>query len=189
MLVQRHGYIQISRKSYETLQGFELGKDFIFDFFGRDFDFLSFCQLAECHRGLDSLDRFWHKVEFDLFAGFADPAINSNGKIANPNINVLEYANRQPAFSGKVAAFATWDVMEFILNRERSRLPLQVGWTEIDDPPLTAGQREVNTLVQQQNTFNRDVARALTELAAQETRVAQLEKRLAALEERLKDAS
>lgn len=40
----------------------------------------------------------------------------------------------------------------------------------------------LNTLVQQQNTFNREVARALTELAAQETRVLELEKRVAELE-------
>ncbi|HEY2411646.1 MAG TPA: hypothetical protein VGI40_05365, partial [Pirellulaceae bacterium] len=85
----------------------------------------------------------------EMFVGFADPGINSNGKIANPNINVLEYLNRQPAFSGRVAAFATWDVMEFVLNRQRSGLPLQVGWTEIDDPPLTPGQREINDLVRQ----------------------------------------
>ncbi|MCG3141923.1 MAG: hypothetical protein HDKAJFGB_03265 [Anaerolineae bacterium] len=40
----------------------------------------------------------------------------------------------------------------------------------------------LNTIVQQQNAFNLQVARALTELAAQETRLAELEKRLAALE-------
>lgn len=42
----------------------------------------------------------------------------------------------------------------------------------------------LNTVVQQQNAFNHQVARALTELASQETRVAELEKRLAALEEK-----
>lgn len=41
----------------------------------------------------------------------------------------------------------------------------------------------LNTLVQQQNAFNLQVARALTELATQETRVAELERRLAALEQ------
>jgi len=40
----------------------------------------------------------------------------------------------------------------------------------------------LNTLVQQQNAFNLQVARALTELAAQETRVEGLEKRVAELE-------
>lgn len=41
----------------------------------------------------------------------------------------------------------------------------------------------LNTLVQQQNAFNLQVARALTELAAQETRLEALEKRLAELEQ------
>jgi hypothetical protein len=40
----------------------------------------------------------------------------------------------------------------------------------------------LNTLVQQQNAFNLQVARALTELAAQETRVERLEQRVAELE-------
>ncbi|MCC7165195.1 MAG: hypothetical protein IT331_22035 [Anaerolineae bacterium] len=43
----------------------------------------------------------------------------------------------------------------------------------------------LNTLVQQQNTFNRQVARALTELAAQENRVADTERRVVELERRL----
>jgi hypothetical protein len=40
----------------------------------------------------------------------------------------------------------------------------------------------LNTLVQQQNTFNREVARALTELAAQEERMRELERRIEQLE-------
>ena len=40
----------------------------------------------------------------------------------------------------------------------------------------------LNTVVQQQNAFNHQVARALTELASQETRLEALEKRLAQLE-------
>lgn len=42
----------------------------------------------------------------------------------------------------------------------------------------------LNTIVQQQNAFNLQVARALTELAAHETRLAELEKRIGALEEK-----
>lgn len=43
----------------------------------------------------------------------------------------------------------------------------------------------LNTLVQQQNTFNRQVARALTELAAQENRLVDSEKRIVDLEKRI----
>lgn len=42
----------------------------------------------------------------------------------------------------------------------------------------------LNTLVQQQNGFNREVARALTELATHENRVDDLERRIAELESR-----
>jgi hypothetical protein len=46
----------------------------------------------------------------------------------------------------------------------------------------------LNTLVQQQNAFNLQVARALSELAAQEARVEQLEQRVAELEARAGDS-
>ena len=85
----------------------------------------------------------------EMFCGLADEAVKSNDKILNRNINVLEYVHRQPGFGGRVAAFATWDVMEFILNRERSGFPVQCGWTAIDDPPLTAGQQQVNGMVRE----------------------------------------
>jgi hypothetical protein len=85
----------------------------------------------------------------EMFAGFADDGITSNNKIPNRNINVLEYVHRQPGFGGRVAAFATWDVMEYILNRERSGFPIQTGWTEIEDQPLTPAQKQVNEMVRQ----------------------------------------
>jgi hypothetical protein len=85
----------------------------------------------------------------EMFAGFGDPAITSNDKVPNRNINVLEHIHGQGGFQGKVAAFATWDVMEFIFNRERSGFPIQTGWTEIDDAPLSSGQQQVNELVRQ----------------------------------------
>jgi hypothetical protein len=85
----------------------------------------------------------------EMFVGFADDRIASNDKVQNPNINVLEYLHRQAGFQGQVAAFATWDVIEFVLNAPRSGFPILTGWTEIDDSPLTGGQQQVNDLVRQ----------------------------------------
>lgn len=56
----------------------------------------------------------------EIFTGFADDSVNSNDKILNKNINVLEYINSIPAYKNKVAAFSTWDVFPFILNEKRS---------------------------------------------------------------------
>ena len=39
----------------------------------------------------------------------ADPRIDSNDKIPNPNITVLEWLNTLPAYRGRVAAFGAWD--------------------------------------------------------------------------------
>jgi arylsulfatase A-like enzyme len=94
-------------------------------------------------------EKFSYPGYNEMFVGFADDAVKSNDKIPNKNINVLEYIHRQPGFGGRVAGFATWDVMDFILNRERSGFPLQTGWTEIVDPPLTPGQQQVNEMIRQ----------------------------------------
>jgi hypothetical protein len=56
----------------------------------------------------------------EIFTGYPDSAIKSNDKIPNPNINVLEFFNKQKNFNGKVAAFTTWDVFPYILNKNRS---------------------------------------------------------------------
>ncbi len=56
----------------------------------------------------------------EIFTGYPDTAVNSNDKVLNPNTNVLEFINRQPGFKGKVAAFTTWDVFPYILNKWRS---------------------------------------------------------------------
>jgi hypothetical protein len=64
--------------------------------------------------------RFSYPGYNEIFTGYPDSAVNSNDKIVNSNTNVLEFLNRQPACRGKVAAFATWDVFPYILNKWRS---------------------------------------------------------------------
>ncbi|MDE3144988.1 MAG: alkaline phosphatase family protein [Bacteroidota bacterium] len=58
----------------------------------------------------------------EIFTGYPDPAVNSNDKILNKNENVLEFINKQKNYEGKVAAFATWNVFPFILNKKRSNI-------------------------------------------------------------------
>jgi hypothetical protein len=65
----------------------------------------------------------------DLLCGFASPVIVGNQRVPNPDVTVLEWLQRQPAFAGKVAAFAAWNVFDAILNRGRSGLLLDVGQT------------------------------------------------------------
>lgn len=83
----------------------------------------------------------------EMFVGFVNKDVVSNNKIPNPHVTVLEHLHRQPGFGGNVAAFATWDVIEFVLNRERSGMLVLTGWQAVRDEPLTPGQQKVNELV------------------------------------------
>jgi hypothetical protein len=81
----------------------------------------------------------------EMLSGAPDPRVDSNNKIPNPNVTVLEWLNGRPGFAGKVSAFGSWDVLPFILNTERSRIPVGTGFTPVLDPK-TARERDINEL-------------------------------------------
>lgn len=89
----------------------------------------------------------------EILTGAADDQrINSNGKINNPNVTVLEHLNSLPEFKGKVAAFGSWDVFPFIINEERSGIPVNAGYENVAGPSLTEREILLNEL---QNTLPR----------------------------------
>ena len=81
----------------------------------------------------------------EMLAGAADPRVDSNDKVPNPNVTVLEWLNTRPGFRGRVAAFGTWDVLPFILNVGRSRLPVGDDVTPVP-LPRTDRERMINDL-------------------------------------------
>ena len=83
----------------------------------------------------------------EMLCGFPDPRIDSNAKQLNPNVSVLEWLAKRPGFEGRVAAFGTWDVLPFILNRPRSGLPTQAAHEPIRGELLTERQRTINDLL------------------------------------------
>ena len=83
----------------------------------------------------------------ELFCGFGDDRIDSNGKVTNPNPSVLEYLNNQPEFRGKVAAYCTWDVFPSILRSDQNGLKIHTAYDLIVDPPLTPRQQVLNEMV------------------------------------------
>ncbi|WP_428152419.1 alkaline phosphatase family protein [Brevundimonas sp.] len=69
----------------------------------------------------------------EILTGRADPAIDSNDKRLNPNVTVLETVNRLDGFRGRVRAFGSWDVFPFIINTERSGVPVNAGYSPLPD--------------------------------------------------------
>lgn len=91
--------------------------------------------------------RFSYPGYNEILTGKADDSrIKSNDKIQNPNETILEIANKQSVFEGKVAAFGSWDVFPYIINEERSGVPVNAGFEKSTDEPLTERERFLNKL-------------------------------------------
>ncbi|MBL8896343.1 MAG: AP protein [Planctomycetes bacterium] len=73
-----------------------------------------------------------HKFSYpgysELLCGFADPRIDSNDKVVNPNRTVLEHLHARPEFRGRIAVFSGWDVHPYMVAAERSALFVQSAW-------------------------------------------------------------
>ncbi len=82
----------------------------------------------------------------ETFCGIADPRVNSNKKIPNPNLNVLEWINGMRGFQGRVAAFGAWDLFPYILNRQRSNLFVNAGYEPISGVKITSTYSLLNRL-------------------------------------------
>ena len=66
----------------------------------------------------------------EILTGEADSTINSNAKIYNKNVTVLEKLNQTNNYKNKIAAFASWDVFPYIINDKRSGIPVNAGYME-----------------------------------------------------------
>ena len=72
----------------------------------------------------------------EILVGYADDRIDSNRKIGNPNITVLEFINQQKDFKNKVAAFGSWDTFPYIINEKRSGIPVNPGFRSAEGEDL-----------------------------------------------------
>ncbi len=80
----------------------------------------------------------------EIFAGYFDPKVNSNEYPDNPNTNVLEYLNQQPAYKGRVAAFSSWDAVARIMARKRSGIYVNIYDEDIPGPSLSTAEAVAN---------------------------------------------
>ena len=74
----------------------------------------------------------------EILTGRADPNIDSNEKIWNPNVTFLETLNEMVEFNNRVLAFASWDVFPYIINAQRSQVPVNAGFAVAPNPTTAA---------------------------------------------------
>ncbi|MCI5083242.1 MAG: phosphoglyceromutase [Saprospiraceae bacterium] len=82
----------------------------------------------------------------EILTGFSDTRINSNSKVYNPNVTVLEWLHNMPEYNGRVAAFGSWDVFPYIINDKRSGIPVNAGFRLAEGNELTEKEQFLNKL-------------------------------------------
>jgi len=96
---------------------------------------------------VDNQNKMWFSYPGynEVLSGFADDArITSNDKNNNQNVTFLEHLNLMPDYKGKVMAFGSWDVFPYIINAERSGIPVNAGFVKAIGPNLTEKELLIN---------------------------------------------
>lgn len=104
----------------------------------------------------------------EMLTGNADLKFIPNTPVNNENINILEYLNQQPVYTGKVAAFTSWNIFPFILNKDRSKIPVNSGYEMLQEDSVAGTNNLINRV--QQNVAVKKHTRydMLTYLSARE---------------------
>ena len=82
----------------------------------------------------------------ETLTGVADPRVDSNDNVPNPNATVFEWLNERPGFAGKVAAFGAWEVFNGIFRSQKCGFVVNAGYDPLTAIPATPRLDLLNTL-------------------------------------------
>lgn len=68
----------------------------------------------------------------EIMTGMVDPDIKSNDAVDNPHRNVLEAANEDPRYRGRVAMYGSWKSTRYAIHNEKAGIPASVSY----EPPV-----------------------------------------------------
>jgi len=91
-------------------------------------------------------NRYWFSYPGfnEIFTGYPDTIINSNDYPANPNIILQEFINKQPGYKNRVAVFTSLIAFERILNKERSGLLINSGYSAMEGNNLNETEKVIS---------------------------------------------
>lgn len=64
----------------------------------------------------------------EMMTGMADEAITSNDPVDNPHRNVLEAANEDARYKGRVVMYGSWKSTRFAIHNEKAGIPASVSY-------------------------------------------------------------
>lgn len=82
----------------------------------------------------------------EMLTGRVDPRIRDNDAGKNRNTTVLDWLQSKSEFSGRVAAYGTWETFSDIFNHDRAQFVMRVGWREPYLSPRTAVDSAIDLL-------------------------------------------
>ena len=82
----------------------------------------------------------------ETLTGIADPRVDSNDNVPNPNPTVFTWLNAKPEFSGKVAAFAAWWTLNSVFDSSKCGFVVNAGYDPLTAIPATPELTLLNTL-------------------------------------------
>lgn len=82
----------------------------------------------------------------ELLTGYPDSAINSNDYPPNPHESFLAFMQKQPGFSGRVAAFGAWEAFNRILNEEKCGFPVIAAFDATGGAKPTSAEKLINKM-------------------------------------------
>ncbi len=113
--------------------------------------------------------RFSYAGYNELFTGYADRSVIVNQPKNNSNRNVFDFINIQPGYENRVAAFASWNLFDYIFNKPSGSIYLNSGYRPILHDSLSETELIVNG-IQENSAYNARHTRSdmLTFVAAKE---------------------
>ena len=82
----------------------------------------------------------------ETLTGIADPRVDSNDNVPNPNPTVFTWLNAKPEFSGKVAAFAAWWTLNSVFDSNKCGFVVNAGYDPLTAIPATPELTLLNKL-------------------------------------------
>jgi len=64
----------------------------------------------------------------EMLTGKAYSRLSPNWPINNPQTTVLEYIQTMEGYTGKVAAFSSWNIIPYIINEKKAGIPVNSGY-------------------------------------------------------------
>lgn len=84
----------------------------------------------------------------EILTGYPDPTLTSNAQRWSDNVTLLEWAEQQPNFAGKVGAFGSWDTLKYVLNTNRATGVYSNFGSQLAQGALTQKELWLNALQQ-----------------------------------------